>query len=112
MELQRILTEDLKTKRAAAKFVPGVLTDNQKERRINACRSLKKQFETEADLLPKVIITVDVIVTWLQPYKLSSCLECRGESQWKSPSSPRKSNVVKSNIKTILIYIFDAKGSS
>ncbi|KAJ8952642.1 hypothetical protein NQ318_020957 [Aromia moschata] len=53
--VQRILTEDLGMKRVAAKFVPRALTDNQKECRVETCRALKQQLETDPDFLSKVI---------------------------------------------------------
>ncbi|KAJ8961663.1 hypothetical protein NQ318_021261 [Aromia moschata] len=40
-------------KRVAAKFVPRALTDNQKECRVETCRALKQQLETDPDFLSK-----------------------------------------------------------
>ncbi|KAJ8956911.1 hypothetical protein NQ318_014329 [Aromia moschata] len=53
--IQRTLTEDLETKRVDAKFVPRTMTDNQKECRVETCRALKQQLETDRDFLSKVI---------------------------------------------------------
>lgn len=44
--IQRILSEDLGMSRVAAKFVPRLLTDQQKERRIETCRAMKEHAET------------------------------------------------------------------
>ncbi|KAJ8955879.1 hypothetical protein NQ318_005427 [Aromia moschata] len=51
--VQRILTGDLGMKRVAAKFVPRALTDNQKECRVETCRALKQQLETDPGFLSK-----------------------------------------------------------
>ncbi|KAJ8963048.1 hypothetical protein NQ318_018511 [Aromia moschata] len=58
--VQRILTEYLRMKRVAGKFVPRALTDNQKECRLETYLALKQQLETDPDelidFLSKVII--------------------------------------------------------
>jgi len=52
---QRILSEELQMKRVAAKFVPRVLTADQKQSRVDACRELTEHLEIDPDLFPKVI---------------------------------------------------------
>jgi hypothetical protein len=52
---QWILSEELQMKRVAAKFVPHVLTADQKQSRVDACRELKEYLEIEPDLFSKVI---------------------------------------------------------
>lgn len=104
--VQRILTKDLGMKRVTAKFVPRALTDNQKEHRVETCRALKQQLETDPDFLSKVITGDE---SWCYGYDPETKQQ---SSQWKTPSSPRpkKCRQVKSNIKTMLICFFDAKG--
>jgi len=38
---QRILTEELHTKRVAAKFVPRLLSEDQRANRLDVCREMK-----------------------------------------------------------------------
>ena len=52
---QKILSEELQKKRAAAKFVPHVLTVDQKQSRVDECRELKEHLEIDPDLFSKVI---------------------------------------------------------
>jgi hypothetical protein len=44
---QRILTEDLRMRRASAKFVPRLLTEEQKDHRVNVCRDLKEELHND-----------------------------------------------------------------
>ena len=52
---QRILTEEFHTKRAAAKFVPRLLSEDKKASRLDVCRELKDQLKTDPDFLSKII---------------------------------------------------------
>jgi len=52
---QRILTEELHMKRVAAKFVPSLLSEDQRANRLDVCREMKDQLETDPDLLSKII---------------------------------------------------------
>ena len=52
---QRILTKELHMKRVAAKFVPRLLSEDQKAIRLNVCPELKDQMETDLDILSKII---------------------------------------------------------
>ena len=45
--IQRISSEDLHMRRVAAKFVPRLLTDEQRERRLQACVELQNQLEED-----------------------------------------------------------------
>jgi transposase len=47
---QRILSEELQMKRVAAKFVPHVLTADQKQSQVDACLELKEHLEINPDL--------------------------------------------------------------
>jgi len=51
---QRILTEQLKMHRIAAKFVPRVLTHDQKDSRVAICQELKETvFKTQKSMYAK-----------------------------------------------------------
>jgi len=103
---QRILTEELHLKRVAVKFVPHLLSEDQRANRLDVCREMKDQLKTDPDFLSK-IITGDE--SWCYGYNPETKQQ---SSQWKSASSPRpkKARQVKSNVKTMLICFFDIKG--
>ncbi|CAN7986838.1 unnamed protein product, partial [Ixodes hexagonus] len=70
-------------KRVSAKFVPCLLTADQRHSRVNACQRLKEHLEIDSDFFSKVITGDE-----------SCCYEHdpetkRQSSQWKSSSSPR-----------------------
>lgn len=104
--VQRILTENLGMKRVAAKFVPRLLTDPQKERRLETCHAMKEQLENDPEFFSK-IITGDE--SWCYGYDPETKQQ---SSQWKTSLSPRpkKARQVKSNVKTMVICFFDVKG--
>ena len=103
---QRILSDDLGMRRVAAKFVPRLLTTEQKEKRLSMCTELKNELESDADLFSK-IITGDE--TWFYGYDPETKQQ---SSQWKTKNSPRPKKVreVRSNVKTMLIVFFDCRG--
>ncbi|VVC44829.1 Hypothetical protein CINCED_3A021715 [Cinara cedri] len=53
--VQRILSEDMGMKRVAAKFVPRLLTEQQKQNRVESCSSLKEEFQNDPNFFSKVI---------------------------------------------------------
>lgn len=53
--LQRILTEDLGMKRVAAKFVPRLLTAEQKQGRVEACCALKEESRSDPNFFQKLL---------------------------------------------------------
>jgi len=80
---QRILTEQLNMHWIAAKFVPRVLTHEQKDSREAICQELKETVINDPTLLLKVITgDVSIVYAYDPETKLQS-------SQWKSPGSPR-----------------------
>ena len=52
--IQRILSEDLHMGRVAAKFVPRLLTGEQRERRLQSCFELQNQLKEDSDFFSKV----------------------------------------------------------
>jgi histone-lysine N-methyltransferase SETMAR len=52
---QRILTEDLRMRRVSAKFVPRLLTEEQKDNRVNVCRDFKEELRND----PNIFISTD-----------------------------------------------------
>jgi len=53
---QRNLSEELQMKRVAPKFVPHVLTADQKQSRVDACRELKEHLEIDPDLFRRSLL--------------------------------------------------------
>ena len=51
---QRILTE-LHMKRGAAKFVPRLLSEDQRANRLDVCHEMKDQLKTDPDFLSNII---------------------------------------------------------
>jgi len=80
---QRILTEQLNMHRIAAKFMPRVLTHDQKDSRITICQELKETVINEPTLLLNFITGDENIV---YAYDLETRLQ---SSEWKSPGSSR-----------------------
>ena len=101
-----ILSENLHMRRVAAKFVPRLLTGEQREPRLQACFELQNQLKEDPDFFSKVITGDE---SWCYGYDPETKQQ---SSQWKSPGSPRpkKARQVKSNIKTMLICFFDCRG--
>jgi len=96
---QRILTVDLNMRRVAAKFVPNLLTQDQKNARLTLWQELKNQIESDPNFLSKVITGDE---SWCYGYDPETK---QASSQWKTPTSPRpkKARQVRSNVKMMLI---------
>jgi histone-lysine N-methyltransferase SETMAR len=80
---QSILTEDLQTRCVSAKFVPHLLTEEQKEHHMAVATNLLQEAESDPHFM-EGIITGDE--TWVFGYDPETK---RQSSQWKSPSKPR-----------------------
>ena len=95
----KILTEDLKMRRVASKFVPRLLSVDQKQQRLDICLDLKQNPANNPSFLSNVITGNK---TWVYAYDPETKTQ---PSQWKSPGSPRpkKARQVRSNIKSMLI---------
>ena len=101
------LTEDLKMRRVASKFVPRLLSVNQKQQRLDVCLDLKENAANDPIFLSNVITVYE---TWVYAYDPETKTQ---SSQWKSPGSPRpkKERQLRSNIKSMLICFFDGNCS-
>jgi len=102
----KIITEDLGMRKICAKMVPKLLTDEQKDRRLQVCKDILERLDTEPDLLRRVITGDE---SWVFEYDPETK---RQSLQWKSLTSPRpkKARMSKSNVKVMLITFFDVKG--
>jgi [histone H3]-lysine36 N-dimethyltransferase SETMAR len=81
--VQRILTQDLGMRRVAAKFVPRLLTEDQRKSRLTVCQDLKRELENDPNFLSRVITGDE---SWCYGYDPESK---QASSQWKTPRSPR-----------------------
>ncbi|XP_026822225.1 protein GVQW3-like [Rhopalosiphum maidis] len=93
IRVQTILTTDLDMRRVAAKFVPKLLSGEQKENRKQIATDLLECSESD-DFFFKSIITGDE--TWVYGYDPETKVQ---SSQWKTPDSPRPKKLVKFGVK-------------
>ena len=93
-------------KRVAAKFIPHLLSEDQRVGRLDVCREMKDQLKTDLDFLSKIITGDESRCYGYDPETKQQ------SSQWKSALSLRlkKARQVKSNVKTMLICFFDIEG--
>jgi len=78
-----ILTEDLYMKRVCAKFVPRLLTDDQREQRQTIARELFERSCEDVQFLKNTVTGDD---SWVYGYDPETKQQ---SSQWKGPTSPR-----------------------
>jgi len=81
--VQRILTQDLGMRRVAAKFIPRLLTEDQRKSRLAVCLDMKRELENDQNFLSWVITGDE---SWCYGYDPESK---QASSQWKTPLSPR-----------------------
>ena len=104
--VHRVLNKDLSMNKVCAHWIPRLLTENEKERRVVASREFLLKNQRNPTFLDR-IITVDK--TWLHYYdpedKRQSCV-------WKTAQSPppKKAKVTKSMGKNMFIMFLDRKG--
>ena len=102
--VQSILTENLNLQKVFAKFVPKLLTKQQKEWKfLRTCSDLANH---DPEFI-KTIVTGDE--TWVYNYDLETKFQ---SSQWKHPESPwpKKAREVYNNVKVMLTCFFDSRG--
>jgi len=94
-----ILTEKLKMHRVAAKFVPRVLTEEQKQNHLSVSQELLDRSNTDENFLNNVITGDE---TWVNGYDVETKAQ---SSQWvgKSSPRPRTARQSRSNVKVMLI---------
>jgi hypothetical protein len=103
---QRILLDELNMRRIAAKFVPHLLNNEQRDHRVQVCTELQQAVRHDPNFLSRVITGDE---SWVYNYDPETKQQ---SSQWKTPSSPwpKKARQVRSNIKTLLMIFFDIRG--
>ena len=88
-----ILIVDLNMRRVAVKFVPRLLTQDQKNTRLILCQELKNQVESDPNILSKVITGDESLCYRYNPETKQA------SSQWKTPTSPRPKKSKTSEVK-------------
>jgi len=93
-------------KHVSAKFVRLLLSEDQKNNRLNVCYSSREQVGYDPQILSKVVTRDE---TWCYAYDPETK---QASSQWKTPNSPKakKARQVQSNVKIMLISFSDANG--
>ena len=103
---QRVLTEELGMHCVTAKFVPRILTADQKQQCVNVCTKLCQLASDDETFLSRVITGDE---SWVYSYNPETKHQ---SSQWKSTTSqrPKKARQVTSNLTSMIITFFDIKG--
>ena len=99
-----ITMEELGMRKIYAKMVPRLLTDEQKERRVEVCQDILTRLETDPNLLVRIITDDESWIFEYDPFTKRQSLE------WKSPTSPRSKKARMSKVKVMLIAFFDVRG--
>jgi histone-lysine N-methyltransferase SETMAR len=103
---QHILTNVLNMNRVSAKFVPRILTPEQKEQRLSISLELRDLVTSDPNFFQN-LITGDE--SWVYGYDPETKVQ---SSQCKTLNSPRpkKARQSKSSVKVMLIVFFDLEG--
>jgi len=95
-------------RRIAAKFVPRLLNNEQRDNQVQVCTELQNAVRHDPNFLSRVITGDE---SWLYDYGPETKQQ---SSQWKTQSSPRpkKARQVRSNIKSMLIIFSNSRNSA
>lgn len=101
-----IVTEDLAMRKVCAKMVPKVLSEEQKQSRVEISQEIVDCIKEDEHFMDNVITGDE---TWIFQYDPETK---RQSAEWHTQTSPRpkKARMSKSKIKTMLIVFFDRRG--
>ncbi|XP_011859721.1 PREDICTED: histone-lysine N-methyltransferase SETMAR-like [Vollenhovia emeryi] len=101
-----MITEDLAMRKVCAKFVPRVLSDQQKVNRVQISQEIRSCVQENPNFLDNVITGDE---TWCFEYDPETK---RQSAEWHTNKSPRpkKARMSKSKHKSMLICFFDRRG--
>lgn len=105
--VQRILTDKLNMRKVSCRWIPRLLTADNKGQRVRASKKFLAQYRRlGTEFLDKIITTDE---TWMHLYDPETKEQSR---QWKTPASPqpKKARVVKSSGKQMYIFFADRRG--
>ncbi|UYV70749.1 hypothetical protein LAZ67_8000463 [Cordylochernes scorpioides] len=102
----RIVTEDLRLKKTPAKFIPRFLTNEQKLCRLATCEDMLEITRTDPEWKDKIITGDETWVYGYDPETKRQSAEWRGQGEPR----PKKSRILKSRNKVLLVAFLDNKG--
>ena len=93
--------------KVSARWVPRLLSDEQKATSVECSTEFLNRFEMEGDQFLANIITIDE--TWIWEYDPETKAE---SSVWKTPRAPppKKARVCKSSVKHMFVFFMDRRG--
>ena len=102
-----ILTERLKIRNVAARWVPHMLSDSKKHHRVKIARSLLHRYGEEGDEMLQRIVAIDE--TWMRSFEPELKQQ---SSEWHTKDSPRPLNFRRSQNcpKMLMIFANDFRG--
>lgn len=105
--IHRILSDNLRIQRVCARWVPRLLKEEEKQRRVLCSRKFLRRVRSGRENFLDRIITTDE--TWLHYYYPEGK---RASSVWKTPGTPppKKAKVSKSVGKSMFIMFMDRHG--
>ncbi|UYV68738.1 hypothetical protein LAZ67_6000605 [Cordylochernes scorpioides] len=102
----RIVTEDLKLRKTPTKFIPRFLTNEQKLCRLATCENMLEMTRTDPEWKDKIITGDETWVYGYDPETKRQSAEWRGQGEPR----PKKSRILKSRNKVLLVAFLDNKG--
>ncbi|UYV76189.1 hypothetical protein LAZ67_13002976 [Cordylochernes scorpioides] len=102
----RIVTEDLRLKKTPAKFIPRFPTNEQKLCRLATCEDMLEMTRTDPEWKDKIITGDETWVYGYDPETKRQSVEWRGQGEPR----PKKSRILKSRNKVLLVAFFENKG--
>lgn len=104
--VQRILTSQLKMSHVSARWVPRLLTEEEKQVRVSASMTFLRKVERDSTFLSRIITTDE---TWVHYYEPE---DKRMSMVWKNHNSPppKKAKAMKSMGKVMCIVFLDIRG--
>lgn len=105
--VHKIIHKDLGMVKLSARWVPRMLTDDQKRKRMNVCTELLRQFEADPELFLKRLVTQDE--TWVHHFDPESKSQSK-EWHKKGSRPPKKFKRQYSAGKVMATVFWDSKG--
>lgn len=105
--VQRVITDRLNMKKVSARWIPRLLTEEHREKRVSASKHFLHRYRREGEAFLDRIVTTDE--TWIYLFDPETKEQSR---QWKTPGSPtpKKAKVTKTTGKQMYIFFADRKG--
>ena len=104
--VQRILTSQLKISHVSARWVPRLLTEEEKQVRVSTSMTFFRKVESDSTFLSRIITTDEIWVHYYEPE------DKRMSMVWKNQNSPlsKKATAMKCMGKLMCIVFRDIRG--